>query len=49
MTIKEIYENAYYSDREDYKVVCYQDNGYGWYDAYDFEYDDENKEIIIKS
>ena len=48
MTIKELYENAYYTDREDYKVVIYQDNSYGWYDASDVEFDDENKEIIIK-
>ena len=48
MTIKEIYEQAYYTDREDYKVVIWQDNSYGWYDACNVEFDDENKEIIIE-
>lgn len=49
MTIKEIYEQAYNTDREDFKVVIHNDNSYGWYDAKDIEFDDENKEIIIFS
>ena len=48
MTIKELYEEAYYTDREDYKVVIGV-IGLGWYEDIEYEFDDENKEIIISN